>query len=74
MVGHGCGGPIELDTFQVLFRGEPLPSEYEQAAKQTWNLHTLFNQLRRVGFDSQTARQVFYQPVSLVAALEIARE
>ena len=50
------------------------PAAWQWARKNTWNLYTLYNQLRRADFTSQVKRYVYYQPVHLGDALEFAEQ
>ena len=50
------------------------PAAWQWSRKNTWNLYTLYNQLRRADFTSQVKRYVYYQHVHLGAALELAEQ
>ena len=50
------------------------PAAWQWARKNTWSLYTLYNQLRRTGFTSQVKRHVYYQPIRLGIALDIAEQ
>jgi len=50
------------------------PAAWQWARKNTWSLYTLYNQLRRMGFSSQAKRHVYYQPIRLGTALNIAEQ
>jgi DNA invertase Pin-like site-specific DNA recombinase len=48
------------------------PSSWEWAKAHTWNLYMLYNRLRSQGFLTEVKRHMFYQPVSLRIADNIA--
>lgn len=50
-----------------------LPAAWQWAKANTWTLYTLYDNLVAAGFETETKRQAYYQPVSPVAAREILR-
>ncbi|NUM44631.1 MAG: recombinase family protein [Anaerolineales bacterium] len=62
--------PLEMPahwTFQIF------PSLWAWARKHTWNLHTLFNQLKAAGFSPEVKRHVFSQPIPVATALNLVQ-
>jgi len=48
------------------------PSIWQWTISNTYDMHSLFTRLQTYGFEPEGKRKVFYQPVSLGSALEIA--
>ncbi|MBU1661954.1 MAG: hypothetical protein KKD28_10850 [Chloroflexi bacterium] len=50
------------------------PEAWEWVRNHTWNLYTLYNQMRTAGFVVKVNRQVYYQPIHIKTAMDIAKK